>query len=85
MSAGRRAIRPWGRSGDRRDDGDDRDRRQDGDRGWVVSGLMVAFLAMSASFMFFTPDIVRETLSGLGWPAHHDLMMGITKTVCVVL
>ena len=53
--------------------------------GWVVSGLVGAFLAMSASFKFFTPDIVRETMSGLGWPAHHDLMIGIIETVCVIL
>jgi hypothetical protein len=53
--------------------------------GWVVSGLVGAFLAMSASFKFFTPDIVRETMGGLGWPAHHDLKIGIIETVCVVL
>jgi hypothetical protein len=53
--------------------------------GWIVSGLVGAFLAMSAGFKFFTPDIVRETMSGLGWPAHHDLMIGIIETVCVVL
>lgn len=53
--------------------------------GWVVSGLVGAFLVMSASFKFFTPDIVRETMSGLGWPAHHDLMIGIIETACVVL
>ena len=53
--------------------------------GWVVSGLVGAFLAMSASFKFFTPDIVRETMSGLGWPARHDLMIGIIETVCVII
>lgn len=53
--------------------------------GWIVSGLVGAFLAMSASFKFFAPDIVRETMSGLGWPAHHDLMIGIIETACVVL
>lgn len=53
--------------------------------GWVVSGLTGAFLAMSAGFKFFTPDIVRETMAGLGWPAHHDLMIGVIETVCVVL
>jgi hypothetical protein len=53
--------------------------------GWIVTGLVGAFLAMSASFKFFTPDIVRETMSGLGWPAHHDLMIGIIETACVVL
>lgn len=53
--------------------------------GWIVTGLVGAFLAMSASFKFLTPDIVRETMSGLGWPAHHDLMIGIIETACVVL
>ncbi len=53
--------------------------------GWIVSGLVGAFLAMSASFKFFTPDIVRETMGGLGWPAHHDLLIGIIEAVCVVL
>ena len=24
-------------------------------------------------------------MSGLGWPAHHDLMIGIIETVCVIL
>lgn len=53
--------------------------------GWVITGLVAAFLAMSASFKFLTPDIVRETMSGLGWPAHHDLMIGIIETACVAL
>ena len=53
--------------------------------GWVVSGLVGAFLIFSASFKFFMPDIVRETMSGLGWPAHHDLMIGIIEAACVVL
>jgi hypothetical protein len=53
--------------------------------GWVISGLVGAFLAFSASLKFFMPDIVRETMSGLGWPAHHDLFIGIVETICVVL
>ena len=53
--------------------------------GWVISGLVAAFLAFSASLKFFMPDIVRETMSGLGWPAHHDLFIGIVETICVVL
>jgi DoxX-like family len=53
--------------------------------GWITTGLVGAFLVMSASFKFFNPDIVRETMSGLGWPAHHDLMIGIVEAVCVVL
>ena len=53
--------------------------------GWVISGLVAAFLALSASFKFFTPDIVRETMSGLGWPAHHDLFIGVIEAICVML
>ncbi|RYY99146.1 MAG: DoxX family protein [Alphaproteobacteria bacterium] len=53
--------------------------------GCVISGLVAAFLAFSASLKFFMPDIVRETMSGLGWPAHHDLFIGIIETICVVL
>lgn len=53
--------------------------------GWVISGLVAAFLAFSASLKFFMPDIVRETMSGLGWPAHHDLFIGIIETICIVL
>lgn len=53
--------------------------------GWIVSGLVSAFLAFSASLKFFMPDIVRETMSGLGWPAHHDLFIGIIEVACVVL
>ncbi|MEQ1784862.1 MAG: DoxX family protein [Hyphomonadaceae bacterium] len=53
--------------------------------GWIVSGLIGAFLAFSASLKFFMQDIVRETMSGLGWPAQHDLMIGIIETACVVL
>jgi hypothetical protein len=53
--------------------------------GWTASGLVAAFLAFSASLKFFMPNIVRETMSGLGWPAHHDLFIGIIEAICVVL
>ena len=53
--------------------------------GWAVSGFVALFLAFSASLKFLMPDIVRETMSGLGWPAHHDLFIGIIETVCVII
>jgi hypothetical protein len=53
--------------------------------GWIVTGLVGAFLAFSASLKFFMPDVVRETMGGLGWPAHHDLMIGIIEVGCVAL
>jgi hypothetical protein len=53
--------------------------------GWTLSGLVGAFLIFSASFKFFTPDIVRETMSGLGWPVEYDLFIGIIEVICVAL
>ncbi|HPI50533.1 MAG TPA: DoxX family protein [Hyphomonadaceae bacterium] len=53
--------------------------------GWAVSGFVALFLAFSASLKFLMPDIVRETMSGLDWPAHHDLFIGIIETVCVMI
>lgn len=53
--------------------------------GWIVTGLVGAFLAMSASFKFFTPDMALETMGTLGWPDHHLLLIGIVESVCVVL
>jgi len=53
--------------------------------GWVLSGLVGAFLAFSASLKFFMPDVVRETMAGLGWPEQFDLMIGIIEAACVLL
>ena len=53
--------------------------------GWVVSSLVGAFLALSASFKFFAPAMVRETMVTLGWPAEHDLFIGVIETACVIL
>jgi DoxX-like family len=53
--------------------------------GWTLSGLVGAFLAFSASLKFLMPDVVRETMEGLGWPAHHDLLIGVIEAACVIL
>lgn len=53
--------------------------------GWIVTGLVGAFLAMSASFKFFTPDMALETMKTLGWPDHHLLLIGIIEAGCVAL
>ncbi len=53
--------------------------------GWTLSGLAGAFLAFSASLKFLMPDVVRETMEGLGWPAHHDLLIGVIEVACVLL
>ena len=53
--------------------------------GWTLSGLVGVFLLFSASLKFVAQDIVRETMSGLGWPVEYDLFIGVIETVCVVL
>lgn len=53
--------------------------------GWILTGLIGAFLIFSASLKFVAPDMVRETMSGLGWPAEHDLTIGIIEAVAVAL
>jgi hypothetical protein len=53
--------------------------------GWTLSGLVGAFLIFSASFKFLTPDLVRETMSGLGWPVEYDLFIGVIEVICVAL
>jgi hypothetical protein len=53
--------------------------------GWTLSGLVGAFLIFSASLKFFAQGMVRETMSGLGWPVEYDLFIGVIETVCVVL
>jgi len=37
--------------------------------GWVLSGLVIAFLAMDAAMKLANLPIVAETMAQLGWPA----------------
>jgi DoxX-like protein len=53
--------------------------------GWVVTGLVGAFLAMSASFKFFAVEMVHETMAPLGWAPEYTLFIGVIETACVVL
>jgi hypothetical protein len=53
--------------------------------GLAISGLVAAFLAFSASLKFIGVPEVRETMTGLGWPAQYDLTIGIIEAVCVIL
>ncbi len=53
--------------------------------GWVVTGLVGAFLAFSASLKFFMPELALETMRTLGWPDHHLLLIGIVEAACVAL
>jgi hypothetical protein len=53
--------------------------------GWIVTGLVGAFLAFSASLKFVAPELALETMATLGWPDHHLLLIGIIEAGCVVL
>lgn len=55
--------------------------------GWVVSGLVAAFLAFSASgkFMQPLPAGTVEVISHLGLPLEKLPLIGVLEVLCVVL
>lgn len=53
--------------------------------GWVVTGLVGAFLAFSASLKFLAPDMALETMRTLSWPDHHLMLIGVIEVACVAL
>lgn len=52
---------------------------------WIVTGLVGAFLAFSASLKFLAPDMALETMRTLGWPDHHLMLIGVIEVACVAL
>ncbi len=53
--------------------------------GWIMSGLVIAFMLMDAVFKFIQPKEVLETTAGLGWPQHHVMTMGILALIVTIL
>lgn len=53
--------------------------------GYVLSGLVVAFLVMDTAMKLMQLDVVKTTMVELGWPADMALPLGIIMTVCTVL
>jgi hypothetical protein len=53
--------------------------------GWVLSGLLIAFLLFDAGLKLLQLDIVDETMTQLGWPVEYSRMLGVITLVCVVL
>ena len=53
--------------------------------GWILSGLLAAFLAFSAGIKFTGHSSVAETLNTLGWPADAGLALGILEAAILVL
>jgi hypothetical protein len=53
--------------------------------GWVMTGLVSAFLLFSSVIKLIGHPSVPETMSQLGWPLEHGLTIGIIELVCVLL
>lgn len=53
--------------------------------GFVLSGLVVAFMAMDVSMKLMQLPIVEETGAQLGWGPGTGLQLGIILAVCTVL
>jgi hypothetical protein len=53
--------------------------------GWVLSGLVIAFLVVDAGMKLVPLDVVTETMAGLGWPAEYSRTLGVIMLVCIVL
>ncbi len=55
--------------------------------GWVMSGLVIAFMALDAAMKLVPLDVVLETSGALGYPPTPELArgLGITALVCTVL
>jgi hypothetical protein len=53
--------------------------------GFVLSGLVVAFLVMDFTMKLMQLDIVKSTGLELGWAENTALPLGVTLLVCTVL
>jgi hypothetical protein len=53
--------------------------------GWVLSGLVIAFLVFDAGLKLLQLDVVNETMTQLGWPPDYSRMLGVITLVCALL
>lgn len=53
--------------------------------GWVLSGLLFAFLGFSASGKFLRPPEMAEMLGHLGYTMDQMLPLGFVEVACAVL
>ena len=53
--------------------------------GFVLSGLVIAFLVMDFSMKLMQLDIVKSTGLELGWAEETALPLGVTLLICTVL
>ncbi|HEX5007086.1 MAG TPA: DoxX family protein [Hyphomonadaceae bacterium] len=53
--------------------------------GFVLSGLVIAFLVMDFTMKLMQLDIVKSTGLELGWPEDTALPLGVTLMICTIL
>lgn len=54
--------------------------------GWILSGLMAAFLLFaSVSPKLLNLEVARTAMTDIGWPPGYLLLIGIIELTCVVL
>lgn len=53
--------------------------------GWVLTGLVIAFMLFDVGIKLLQLPVVNETLAALGWPEDAGLLIGIAELVALVL
>jgi hypothetical protein len=53
--------------------------------GWILTVIISALLGFSSVIKLVAVPEVRQTLSGLGWPAHLDFTVGVIELICLAL
>ncbi len=53
--------------------------------GWVISGLVAAFLVLDAGLKFAQPAGVAEAFARTGWPMDLSVTLGCILLVCTLL
>jgi hypothetical protein len=53
--------------------------------GWTLTVLISALLGFSSVIKLVAVAEVRQTLSGLGWPAHLDFTVGVLELIFLAL
>lgn len=53
--------------------------------GWIISGLVAAFMAFDAAGKFAKPKQVTEAFEGIGWPIQLSSTLGAILLACAAL
>ena len=53
--------------------------------GWVMTGLVILFMAMDTAMKLLDLEPVRATMTQMGWPISLDRTLGVIQLACLVL